>query len=160
MCSPDILSLVSHGQTLRGVITFSISALLGKGPGTLHSVHSIFTIANVLQILKCHMLKNIKGPYALCPWHVINQRSTISVDLDTSAYCGSVPDPFLSRALILKAITPLHGIGSSHARQQHIILTIDSIPYGNRIGNSALLPFHPHQDNRPQTSYLIMVGRY
>ena len=32
----------------RGVITFSISALFGKGSGTVYSVHSVFTLSNVL----------------------------------------------------------------------------------------------------------------
>ena len=42
---------------------------------------------DLIQILKCHTLKNIKRPRELCTCCVINQHSTISVDLGTSVHC-------------------------------------------------------------------------
>ena len=46
-------TLVSRSQTLfsrRGVIAFSISALLEKGSGRVYRVYSVFTLMNVLII--------------------------------------------------------------------------------------------------------------
>ena len=46
---PDVASLAWPDPIpRRGVIACSISAPLGKGSGTLHSVHSVFTLANLL----------------------------------------------------------------------------------------------------------------
>ena len=76
--SKEIVGLKSNSYTaislawpdpipLRGIIAFSISAPLRKGSGTVHSVHSVFTLSNVLQISKFHTLKNIKDRVCFVP---------------------------------------------------------------------------------------------
>ena len=73
-------------------------------------------LVDLIQILKCHTLKNIKKTaralYLSCNQSTLNDIRWLGYE----CALWSVPDPFPSGALILQAITPLRGIGSGHAR--------------------------------------------